>query len=77
MGGRKFFKKLKAELLRLTGVSYHIMTAYHPGGNGLVEQQNFITAQTLKAYINKQDGWYDCLDSIACALEVHIIIPQT
>ena len=63
--GREFCNELNATLFKLTGVEHQITGAYHPQANGLVEKQNSMMTNALKACLNQQEDWYKALDPIA------------
>ena len=63
--GREFCNALNTKLFKLTGVDHRVTSAYHPQANGMVEKQNSATTSALKACIDEQEDWLDCLDSIA------------
>ena len=50
-GGKEFANKILAELLRLMGVSRHIVSPLHPAAQGQVERFN----RTMKAYLTALD----------------------
>ena len=52
-------------LFKLTGVEHRITGAYHLQVNGLVEKQNSVTTNSLRACLNQQEDWYRALDPIA------------
>ena len=65
LSGHEFHNELNSTLFKLTGVEHQITGAYHLQANGLVEKQNSMTTNALKACLNQQEDWYRALDPIA------------
>lgn len=63
--GRNFMSKLINALCEIFDISQHHTSAYHPNTNGLVERQNSVIAQSLRAYCDKdQQLWPKFLPGI-------------
>ena len=55
-------------LLKLTGTTQRVTSAYHPQANGLVERQNrAIQGSMLKVLEGEQQGWPDALQGVLFA----------
>ena len=56
--GREFVNALNASLMKLTGTSHRISSAYHPQTNGLVERFNQTLQNSLmKSCSNPNEDW--------------------
>lgn len=66
--GKNFMSKLVGALCEMFEVKKHHTTSYHPQTNATVERANSTLAQTLRAYIEKdQMNWPSLLPSIMMA----------
>ena len=65
LSGCEFCNELNSTLFKLTGVEHRITGAYNLQVNGLVEKQNSMMTNALKACLNQQEDWYKALDPIA------------
>jgi hypothetical protein len=66
--GKNFMSKLVSALCEMFEVRKHHTTSYHPQTNAAVERANSTLAQTLRAYIEKdQMNWPSLLPSIMMA----------
>ena len=63
--GRNFMSNLIGALCEIFEISRHHTSSYHPNTNGLVERQNSVIAQCLRAYCAKdQTKWPSFLPGI-------------
>ena len=67
-GGKNFMSKLVKALCEMLEITRHHTSSYHPQTNSTVERVSSTLAQTLRAYINKeQTNWPSLLPSIMMA----------
>lgn len=67
--GRNFLSKLCNAVCEIYKVSRHMTASYNPRANGCVERQNATIAQTLRAYINKdQNNWHLLLPTVLMSI---------
>ena len=64
LSGCEFCNGLNSTLFKLTEVEHQITGAYHLQANGLVEKQNSVITNALKACLSQQEDWYRALDPI-------------
>jgi len=55
--GRNFKSSFFSEVLQAFGIQKSRTTAYHPQGNGMVEQFNRSILQMLRCYVDQKDDW--------------------
>ncbi|KAL5502554.1 hypothetical protein EMCRGX_G009350 [Ephydatia muelleri] len=66
--GSEFKNQLNDEMMKILNIKHHLITAYHPQSNGLVERFNQSLQNILRKYIQeKKDKWDDYLDTCTFA----------
>ena len=66
--GREFCNAVSYSLLKPTGTTQRVTSAYHPQANGLVERQNrTIQGSMLKVLEGEQQRWPDALQGVLFA----------
>lgn len=76
--GRNFMSKVINALCEIFDISQYHTSAYHPNTNGLVERQNSVIAQSLRAYCDKdQKLWPKFLSGIMMSFRKSISANST
>ncbi|KAL5479604.1 hypothetical protein EMCRGX_G023150 [Ephydatia muelleri] len=66
--GSEFKNQLNDEMMKILNIKHHLITAYHPQSNGLVERFNQSLQNMLRKYIQeKKEKWDDYLDTCTFA----------
>ncbi|KAL5515867.1 hypothetical protein EMCRGX_G001108 [Ephydatia muelleri] len=66
--GSEFKNQLNDEMMKILNIKHHLITAYHPQSNGLVERFNQSVQNMLRKYIQeKKEKWDDYLDTCTFA----------
>ncbi|KAL5484254.1 hypothetical protein EMCRGX_G020716 [Ephydatia muelleri] len=66
--GSEFKNQLNDEMMKILNIKHHLITAYHPQSNGLVERFNQSLQNMLHKYIQeKKEKWDDYLDTCTFA----------
>ena len=76
--GRNFMSKVINALCEIFDISQYHTSAYHPNTNGMVERQNSVIAQSLRAYCDKdQKLWPKFLSGIMMSFRKSISANST
>ena len=59
--GQNFESMILKQTLDAFGISKSHTTAYHPEGDGLVEQLNYTLLQLLRTYVEQESEWEEHL----------------
>eukprot|EP00731_Ephydatia_muelleri_P003172 Em0001g3172a len=66
--GSEFKNQLNDEMMKILNIKHHLITAYHPQSNGLVERFNQSLQNMLRKYMQeKKEKWDDYLDTCTFA----------
>eukprot|EP00731_Ephydatia_muelleri_P005995 Em0003g243a len=66
--GSELKNQLNDEMMKILNIKHHLITAYHPQSNGLVERFNQSLQKMLRKYIQeKKEKWDDYLDTCTFA----------
>ena len=69
--GQNFMSKIVTAVCEIFQVTRHFTSSYHPMSNGVCESRNKIIAQSLRAFVDKdQSNWADFLSSIMMTLRM-------